>query len=217
MSISGNLRNINDRIRQALERSGRTHDVTVLAATKYADAQRIMEAIESGVGLIGENRVQDAAAKFPGLPPVKKHMIGHLQTNKARQAVEIFDCIQSVDSLKLAKEISRRSKTKMQVMIEVNISGEAQKFGIAPDDAEHFHDSISRLENIDVVGMMAVAPHVPEEKTRPYFRQMKKINDRLKLENLSMGMSEDFEVAIEEGSTMVRLGSAIFKDVVDNQ
>ncbi len=215
MSVDQNIISINERIRGALERSGRTDSVSVLAATKYADIAQIKEAIVSGIRLIGENRVKEALGKFPSLPPVEKHMIGHLQTNKVKLAVKYFDCIQSVDSFRLAKKISRRAGKKMKVMIEINISGDERKFGIAPDDAGNFLDSLITLENIDVVGIMAIAPYDEPEETRSYFRQMKRMNDSLKLAHLSMGMSNDYVIAVEEGSTMVRLGSAIFEDAVD--
>ena len=215
MSIHGNLEKINHRIKEALVKSGRIDEVSIVAATKYADVDQIKEAIKCGISIIGENRVKQAIDKFSRLDPVERHMIGHLQTNKVKLATNYFDCIQSVDSIKLAKEINKRTKKIMPVMIEINISGEEQKFGINPIEAEHFFDKLNGLENLDVIGLMAMAPYINPEETRPYFQKIKRINDNLKLQHLSMGMSNDYEVAVEEGSTMVRLGRVLFNNVDD--
>jgi len=183
--------------------------VSLVVVTKKATIAQTIEAIESGATIIGENRVHEAARKFPHLPPVEKHMIGHLQTNKVKIAVRLFDCIQTVDSLKLANEIDKRTEKLMPVMIQVS-NGEAHKFGIEYSEAAGFYDKLKKLENLKVVGLMAMAPFVEPELTRPFFRKMKKLQDELGLEQLSLGMTNDYEIAIEEGSTMVRIGTRIF-------
>ena len=189
-------------------------DVKLVAVTKTRTVEEIRHAIMSGVTCIGENRVQEAEKKFPFLPKVEKHMIGHLQTNKVKLAVELFDMIQSVDSLKLAEEISKRCETigkVMPVLVEVNIGNEPNKYGIKPEDAGSFVKEISKLKNIDVQGLMCVAPLLAPEETRPYFKKMKQLFGSVgNMKWLSMGMSNDYKTAIEEGSNMVRIGTAIF-------
>jgi PLP dependent protein len=216
MTISNNLQVIKNKIKVALQSSSRTDEITIVAATKYANVDQINELINSGIKVIGENKVKDAIEKFNNLindSNIEKHMIGHLQTNKVRLAVEHFNCIQSVDSIKLAKEINKHAKNQnkiMNIMIQINISGEEQKFGINPDDVETFYEQLLSLKNLKLIGLMAIAPHLKKEKTRLYFKKVKKINEKLKLQHLSMGMSSDFEVAIEQGSTMIRVGSSLF-------
>lgn len=189
-------------------------NVKLVAVTKTRTVEEIKQAIISGITCIGENRVQEANEKFPLLPNVEKHMIGSLQTNKVKLAVELFDMIQSVDSLKLAKEIDKRCKAinkVMPVLVEVNIGDEPNKHGIKLEDAKSFVKEISQLKNIDVQGLMCVAPLVNPEEARPYFKKMKQAFDSINgLKWLSMGMSNDYKIAIEEGSNMVRIGTAIF-------
>jgi len=209
MSIQSNIAEILKRIEEAKVQSGQ--DVTLMAVTKKSTLAQTTEAISAGIRVIGENRVQAAAEKFPHLPPVEKHMIGHLQTNKVKHAVKLFDCIQSVDTLKLAKEIDKRTVSVMPVMIEVNVSGEEQKYGVPPTDVDVFYDKMLKLTNLRVVGLMTMAPYVDKEETRQYFKKLRKINETLGLKYLSMGMSNDFEVAVEEGSNLVRVGTAIFR------
>jgi PLP dependent protein len=216
MTISNNLQKIKEKIKNKLESCSRTDDITIVAATKYANVKQITELLDCGIKVIGENKVKDAIEKFKliqNFEQVEKHMIGHLQTNKVKKVVENFDCIQSVDSIKLAKEIDKHAKNSnkiMQIMIQLNISREPQKFGIKPGDAEDFFNQLLKLKNINVIGLMAIAPNVDKEKTRAYFKEVKKINEKLKLKHLSMGMSSDYTVAIEEGSTMIRVGSSLF-------
>jgi len=203
------LENVRKRINEASE--GRA--VKLVAVTKNLPVDAIKEAMKMGVDCIGENRIQEASEKFPKLPPVEKHMIGHLQTNKVKLAVQLFDCIQSVDSYKIAEEIGKRAYEEgkiMPVLIEVNIGGEESKFGVAPKDLSSFHDKVRGIGNIKVEGLMAMAPHLEPEKTRPYFKEMKELFDRENLKWLSMGMTNDYEIAIQEGSNMVRIGTAIF-------
>ncbi|MBU0980851.1 MAG: YggS family pyridoxal phosphate-dependent enzyme [Nanoarchaeota archaeon] len=213
MPISENIDRIRERIGSSAEMTGRNpSSVRLMAVTKLSTVEQMMEAISCGIDLIGENRVQNAAEKFPSLPAVEKHMIGHLQTNKVGKAVELFDCIQSLDSLKLAKEIDKRAKDigkVMPVFIEVN-PDEESKHGVRLDEVAGFYGKVVKLTNVKVIGLMALAPYVPAEETRPFFKRISSLNKKLGLKELSIGMTNDFEVAIEEGSTLLRLGRAIF-------
>ncbi len=219
MSIAGNLGIIRDRIALAAARSGRcAGDITLIAVTKKMDVPRIREAIDAGVTDIGENYVQEAIEKSDAVGhDVRWHMIGHLQTNKVRQVVPIFDSIQSVDSISLAKEIGKRSSAiekTMQVLIEVNISGEESKFGVQPCDTLALCDAVAGIEGLKLAGLMGMAPFVDDvDAIRRSFSSLKTMWDELPADNrkhLSMGMTSDFEIAIEEGSNMVRIGTAIF-------
>jgi hypothetical protein len=217
------LERIKDSIFKASKKSGRRP--RILFATKYADheAISILADIECDAGsrlIIGENRVQDWERKLAWLrsnrpyviQQIEAHMIGHLQSNKAKKAVELFDCIQSIDSISIAQKVdsfAREAGRVMPVYIEVNISGEQSKFGFEPKDAPSAFQKISQLKNLKVVGLMGMAPHVEPEKARPHFRKLRHLADSLKL-STSMGMSNDYVEAIEEGSDMVRLGSAVF-------
>lgn len=201
-------------ITENLARLGIPSNVKLIVVTKTRTVEEIKEAIDSGVTCIGENRVQEAKEKFPLLPKVEKHMIGSLQTNKVKLAVELFDMIQSVDSFKLAEEIDKRCGAIgkiMPVLIEVNIGDELSKHGIRLENVESFVKEIPQLKNINVQGLMCVAPLVNPEETRPYFKKMKQAFDSVHgLKWLSMGMSNDYKIAIEEGSNMVRIGTLIF-------
>lgn len=217
--IAENLRVIRQRIESAARRSGRdSGEITLVVVTKTRSVDEIREALANGVTDIGENYVQEAEKKFGEIGrAVRWHMIGHLQRNKAKHAVELFDVIQSVDSEQLALELGRRALAAgkiVDVLVEVNISGEQTKFGVEPERALQFVESIANIDGIRVRGLMGMAPIVADaEETRPYFAKLKKIWDQLPDEQrvyLSMGMTQDFEVAIEEGSNMVRIGTAIF-------
>lgn len=222
MSIAQNIALVKKRIAEAAKRAGRDPaEIKLVAATKDVPANLIEEAIKAGITDIGENRVQEAREKFDLLKscPVTWHMIGHLQTNKVKHALEIFSVIQSVDGEELAAEISGRAVNKIDVFIEVNTSGEESKFGIAPKGAAKLAETISGLPNLELKGLMTVGPFTSDEpKIRESFRllagvfnQIKELNlPALKLKYLSMGMSDDFEIAIEEGSNLVRIGRAIF-------
>ncbi|NOZ81294.1 MAG: YggS family pyridoxal phosphate-dependent enzyme [DPANN group archaeon] len=216
MSIAGNIADVRRRIAEACARSGRDPSgVKLISVTKTVEIARIQEALASGITAIGENRLQEAMDKFDRLDlrGIERHFIGNLQTNKVRSAVDYFDVLQSVETLKVAKEIDKRAYAAekiMPVFIEVNIGGEESKHGIEPEKAEGFHRKLLTFRNIRVEGLMTVAPLVPAEETRPHFKEMRRLQERLGVKSLSMGMSNDFEVAIEEGSTMVRLGTAIF-------
>ena len=197
--------------------------VQLVAAAKSRTPEEVREAVEAGVKVIGENYVQEAAAAQAVVGRgVKWHFIGHLQTNKTRRAVEIFDLIETVDSLKLGREIDRRSRELgrvMPVFIEINSGREPQKFGVGPEDAESLIRELALLPNVRVEGLMTMGPETGNpEDSRPYFRLTKDVFDRLKslsipgaaMISLSMGMSHSFRVAVEEGANMVRLGTVIF-------
>jgi hypothetical protein len=222
MSIADNIKTIKTRIEQAAKRAGReASDIKLVAATKDVPVELIKEAIDAGLMDIGENRVQEARSKFDQLKDhsVTWHMIGHLQTNKVKHALEIFSVIQSVDSERLAKDISDKANKKIDVFIEVNTSGEESKFGIAPDKAAAFARHVSGLPKLKLSGLMTIGPLSSDEsKTRQSFRELLKLFKQIKelnlpaveLKYLSMGMSDDYEIAVEEGSNMVRVGRAIF-------
>ncbi len=217
--ISENLRSVRERISTAAGHSGRSgDDITLVAVTKTRCVEEIRESLACGVTDIGENYVQEAEAKFGGIgDQVRWHMIGHLQRNKARHAVEMFSVIQSIDSEELAREIARRAESvgkRMDVLVEVKISEEPGKFGVGAEEAARLVQKISDVSGIRVCGLMGMAPFAADpEKTRPYFSKLKELWDKLPDEQrlyLSMGMTQDFEIAIEEGSNMVRIGTAIF-------
>jgi len=231
--IEKNIAKIKERISSVVSPGGQaTSSVEIVAVTKGREIHQIEEAINSGISNIAENKVQEAIGKFqsPGGNfagrRIKWHMVGHLQTNKARDAVGLFDLIHSVDSLRLAAQIDKEAAkiNKLQeVLIEVKTSPEATKFGFTPEETADALKAIAELKHIKVKGMMTIAPMVgnPEE-ARPYFRSLRQLRDRisdmrlagLDLAILSMGMTDDFQVAIEEGSNMIRLGRAIFEDSV---
>ncbi len=227
--LKARLEAINQRIVAACERAGRrASEVTLVAVTKTVPAARIREAIEAGVRAIGESRVQEAAAKIPELSAlsaerkVEWHLIGHLQSNKARRAVELFDVAHSVDSLKLAERLDRLAAEAgklLPIFIEVNLGGERSKTGVAPDEVLPLCEQVGKLPNLELKGLMAVPPFSDNpEDARPFFRHLRRLRDAARragaagasFNDLSMGMSGDFEVAIEEGATFVRVGSAIF-------
>jgi len=222
MSISENLRIVRSKIDQASKRAGReASSVKLVAATKDVPINLIEEAIKAGITDIGENRIQEAKAKYDTLKqyPVTWHMIGHLQTNKVREAVKMFNVIESVDSEKLAKEISDKSAGQMEVFMEVNTSGEESKFGIDPEAAINLARFISTQPNLKLSGLMTIGPNTGiESDIRKSFKFLVSLKDQIKelnlpgleLKYLSMGMSDDFEIAIEEGSNLVRIGRAIF-------
>ncbi|MFH1408644.1 MAG: YggS family pyridoxal phosphate-dependent enzyme [Nanoarchaeota archaeon] len=182
----------------------------LMAVTKYRSIAEIQEAIAAGVDLIGESRVQEAMGKLGELPSVEKHFIGHLQTNKVKKAVELFDCIQSVDRYGIAKEIDKcaaRMSKVMPVMIEINPC-EEQKGGVSFEDAPAFYNKIVGFRSIKVVGVMGIGPLT--EDPREFFQKMKQLQVKLGVKECSMGMSEDWQTAVEEGSTLVRIGKGVF-------
>ena len=187
----------------------------MVVVTKTIAPSQIEAAFHAGIRHFGENRIQEAEAKLGQLqnlnPRPTWHLVGHLQTNKAKTALELFDIIQSVDSIRLAEVLSRRARRAIPVLLEVNIGGEESKFGLSEGELFEAVEQTSRLPNIEVNGLMTIAPLVADpEEVRPVFRRLRQLRDSLGLEHLSMGMTDDFEVAIEEGATMVRIGRAIF-------
>lgn len=224
--IAERFKQIKERKDAAAVRSGRSPDeVTLMAVTKTHTAAEINEAIAAGAADIGENRVQELLEKYDSVSPVRWHLIGHLQTNKVKNVVGKVVMIHSVDSLKLAREINKRASaagTVMDILIEINSAMEETKSGISSDDLETLVREITaECENIRIRGIMCIPPIAAEpEEARPYFREARELFDRMKTwdlpeerflpDTLSMGMSGDFEVAIEEGSTIVRVGSSIF-------
>lgn len=223
--IAKNLKAVTQRISRSCEKSGRSADaVKLVCVTKEAHLAKIEEVLALGVKDIGENRVQDALVKYKAIGDrAVWHLIGHLQTNKVRDAVGITSLIHSVDSLRLMEAIDKEAKRigKIQdVLIQVNTSGEESKFGISQDEVISFFKEAALYPNISISGLMTMAPEVEDpEEARPCFRKLRELRDELNavrctqyaLRILSMGMTNDFEVAIEEGSSLVRIGRAIFK------
>ena len=218
MDIEVNIKEVRRRIARACERSRRSPDeITLVAVTKGFEVPAIRTAFNSGIRDFGENRVQEAEGKIAQLTDVKPavtwHMVGHLQSNKAKSAVGLFDIIHSVDSVKLAEILNRRVEKPLPVLLEVNVSGEATKGGFSLGEIAAAIKGIKQLPNLKLMGLMTVAPFVIDpEAVRPVFRKLRKLRDSLGLEHLSMGMTDDFEVAVEEGATMLRIGRAIFGD-----
>jgi PLP dependent protein len=230
MSIAENLRLVQERIARAAQRAGRNpREFSLLAVTKTVQPERIREAYDLGVRLFGENRVQEFASKAQVLGDLKDiewHMIGHLQSNKARSAAQLFHAVDSVDSFRLLERLNSVAKQlgkTMPVLIEINIAGEQAKSGVAPNSAE-LDDMLAAAPSCDhlqIRGLMTVPPYNDDaEQSRPFFRRMRALCDeiasrelpKVQMGTLSMGMSHDFEVAVEEGSTCVRIGAAIFGD-----
>jgi PLP dependent protein len=222
VSLTENLDSIQQRIRAACQRAGRdAAAVTLLGVTKGQPPEAVTEAGRLGLAFFGENKIQEAKAKIPLCSgKLRWHFIGHLQSNKCRDAVELFEMIESVDSLYVAQEISKRaeqaSKT-MPILLEVNLAGEASKFGYSPDKLQAELAQINALPRLEIHGLMTVPPWTSNaENVRPVFRQLRELKERAEQElgaplpHLSMGMSGDFEVAIEEGATIVRVGTALF-------
>lgn len=226
MSIADNVARVRERIAAACERASRSdHDVRLMAVSKTHPAKAIREAFAAGVTLFGENRVQEFGEKHAELEDIRAefHLIGHLQSNKAAKAAELFGAVDSVDSWKLAERLNSAAEKlgkALSVLLEVNVGGEAAKSGFAPDskDLPTLLARAADLPHLQVRGLMAIPPHTEDPNgARPYFQTLRALRDRLakdfpqvSLSELSMGMSHDYEIAIEEGSTCVRVGTAIF-------
>jgi PLP dependent protein len=214
--VRSNLEIVRQRIIRACWRANRSPDeITLIAVTKTVAIETIKEVFNLGIRDFGENRVQEAEIKepfFAGLQPRPTfHMIGHLQSNKVKTALGLFDMFHSVDSLKLAETINRQADRSIPVLLEVNVAGEASKSGFSVEELASAMTAISGLPKIEVKGLMTVAPASDDPETiRPVFRKLRELRDSYKLEHLSMGMTDDFEAAIEEGATLIRLGRAIF-------
>jgi pyridoxal phosphate enzyme (YggS family) len=227
MSIPENIASIRDRIAAAACRAGRQpEDIALMAVSKTFPAERIREAYDAGLRMFGENRVQEFAGKANALRDLHSaewHLIGHLQTNKATKAVELFAAVDSVDSFRLAQKLNASAQQlgkKLKVLIEINVGGEAAKSGVAPEslELEELLSAAPELEHLEFRGLMTIPPFNDDpQEVRPYFRKLRDLRDQItrrlpgfNMCELSMGMSHDFEVAIEEGSTCVRVGTAIF-------
>ena len=219
MGIKENLEAVEERIRAACEKAGRSRDeVRLVAVSKRKPAEAVIEAAAAGQILFGENRVQEAQNKIPLCPNhLHWHLIGHLQSNKARLAAGLFRMIHSVDSAKLLRALDEYAAAPLPVLIQVNVSGEGSKSGCAPEEAAGLIEAANACSQVEVHGLMTIPPFTPDpEKARTHFSSLRNLRDELQeatgtpLPELSMGMSSDFEIAIEEGSTLVRVGSDIF-------
>lgn len=222
MDLEINVRTVRQRIEAACARAGREPaSVTLVAVTKGQPPEVVCAAAEAGLSLFGENKVQEAKAKIPLCPSrLRWHMVGHLQTNKCREAAALFEMVQSVDSLRVAEELNKRAEQaarRMPILLEVNAVGEASKFGCPPEQLLAELGHINALTRLEIQGLMTVPPWTLDpENVRPVFRQMRELKEYCEqllgapLPHLSMGMTGDFEVAIEEGATMVRIGTALF-------
>lgn len=226
-----NLANIRERIERAARHVGREpKEITLVAVTKNVDIKKLKEACAAGVYTFGENYVQEAKGKIHKIVSNKEkirwHFIGHLQKNKAKEAVELFDMIETVDSIGLAKELNKRAKKKIDILIQVSLAKEATKNGVTEREALHLARGIAEFENLSLKGLMTIPPFLENpEMVRPYFTELRRLAEKIRRENipgvimkeLSMGMSNDFEIAIEEGATIVRVGTAIFGERPKNK
>lgn len=228
--ITENLARLRDDFAQACRSAGRNpKEITLVGVTKFIDLALIQEAINAGLTDVAENRVQEAEKKFPQIlennPKIRRHLIGHLQSNKAKDAIAVCDLIQSVDSIKLAQEIEKqavKSNKTVDILLQFNTAQEPQKFGASSDDAMPLVEAVSRLSRVRVKGLMAMAPYTDDQgMIRRAFAGLRGIkelviknfagNPNIEMAYLSMGMSSDYKIAIEEGSNMLRVGSALFK------
>jgi hypothetical protein len=223
MTLSENLSRIQERIAAAASKSGRSPgDVTLVAVSKTRTAKEVEAAIRAGVSVLGENRVQEAEGKRASVSlPAQWHLVGHLQRNKVGTALGLFDLIHSVDSVRLAREIGKQAGEGkvVRALVQVNVSGEVSKFGFSPDETPDRVAEIGSVEGLEVEGLMTIGAHESDpEKVRPGFEKLRAISERVsavrqdgvRMKHLSMGMSGDFEVAIEAGATLVRVGTALF-------
>lgn len=227
--IKDNISQIQTHVAQICQRLGRNPDeITLIGVTKLAPVEKIIESLQAGIRHVGENKVQEGQAKYPALKscgfPVTRHMIGHLQSNKVKHALEAFDIIESVDSLKLAQEIEKQAARRNQVadiLFQVNTAAEEQKYGSTKEEALAVIEEISKLEHVRILGLMVIAPYTEDKGiVRNCFKDLRVIRDQVKekfknhervqMNYLSMGMSDDYEIALEEGSNMIRIGRAIY-------
>jgi hypothetical protein len=222
MDIAENLEHVRKQIAQAAAKAGRTAgEIELVAITKTHPAEKVREAVEAGQTLFGESRVQEARVKIPELPSnLVWHFVGHLQKNKIRHALPLFELFHSVDSLALAQEMDRIAADegmRPRVLLEVNVAGEGSKFGFAPDELHEQIEALLALQRLSILGLMTIPPLADKaEASRTYFVRLRELRDRLQAEfhvdlpQLSMGMTQDFPIAVEEGATLVRVGTAIF-------
>src|SRR5215831_7873503 len=222
VSIAENLERVREQIARATAKSGRSpDDIELVAITKTHPAEKVREAIEAGQTLFGESRVQEARAKIPELPSsVRWHFVGHLQKNKIRHALPLFEMIHSADSLSLAQEMNRIAEEEgmhPRVLLEINLVREGSKFGFAPNRLREQMEELLALPRLSILGLMCIPPIAEDaQASRKYFVQLRELRDRLQTEflvdlaQLSMGMTQDYAIAVEEGATLVRVGTAIF-------
>lgn len=229
MAIAENIEKIRGQIAHACEKVDRGPDaIQLVAVTKTVGVPAILEALDAGIEIIGENRVQEAWDKYEAIGDrARWHMIGHLQRNKVKRVLEFAEMIQSVDSLRLAKEVQKQAQKldrSVDVLLEVNTSGEETKYGFSPDNTVAAIEQIAELPNLNIKGLMTIGAFLPDpEDVRPCFRRLHALRDEVRqraiagvdMEVLSMGMTDDFEVAVEEGATMVRIGRSIFGERPD--
>lgn len=222
-SITANIQEVVQQVRiSALKANRNPSDIQIVTVTKTVPVEKIREAVDAGMTILGENRVQELVDKHPQVNGVDWHLIGHLQTNKVKYIIDKISLLHSLDSIGLAEELDKRMKAAgrvLDVLVQVNVADESTKFGIKPGDTIDFIDSLRKLPGIKVKGLMTVGPYVTDfEEVRPVFRQLRELADKVKtmdfpgveMVHLSMGMSNDYTVAIEEGATLIRLGSVIF-------
>jgi pyridoxal phosphate enzyme (YggS family) len=221
-SIAENLERVREQIAQAAAKAGRSvDDIELIAISKTHEAAKVREAVDAGQTLFGESKVQEARAKIPDLPSnLRWHFVGHLQTNKIRHALPLFELIHSIDSLPLAEDINRVAEEEglhPRALLEVNVAGEGSKFGFAPEKLRAEMESLLALSRLSILGLMCIPPIAEEaESSRKYFVRLRELRDafqtdfRVDLAQLSMGMTQDYAVAVEEGATLVRVGTAIF-------
>lgn len=220
MQIAENLKQVDENIAAAAARTGRDPaDVTLVVVTKTRTPDEIRTAVEAGVSVFGENRIQEAAEKIPELAdlPVSWHMVGHLQRNKVKKALELFEVIQSLDSLRLAAEVDKRASAPVPCLLEVNTSGEKSKFGVTLAEVGAIVNELGQYSNVELRGLMTVGPLTPDEdRIRRAFAELAGLFDEVKanagpgFRELSMGMTDDYGIAIEEGATIIRVGRAVF-------
>lgn len=222
MDIPARVAEVRDRMRRACARAGRSADsVRLIAVSKTRSAEEIMRAVQAGILDLGENRVQEAEAKQPRIDaPVKWHLVGHLQKNKARKAVELFDYVHSIDDVELGRRLDRLGEETGKCplsLVQVDLAGEETKHGIPGSDLFAVLEALGELKNLQIEGLMVLPPYLEQsDEVRPYFEKLRELSDQarrrglLRGAELSMGMSHDFEVAIEEGATMIRVGTALF-------
>lgn len=220
VTVLENFQEINQKMRQACERSGRNiADVSVIAVTKYVSVERTKEALKAGITQLGENRLEGLLDKYSNIKEEATwHFIGSLQSRKVKEVIDFVDFIHSLDRKSLAKEINKRANRKVPCFVQVNVSGETSKHGLNPEDVESFIEQLKHYENVEVVGLMTMAPNIEDEAVlRETFQQLRKLKEKIEAKKqthapchyLSMGMSNDYELAIEEGATHIRVGSAL--------
>jgi hypothetical protein len=224
LSVAENLERVRARLRAAAARAGRANEITLVAVTKGVPPERIAEAYRAGLRHFGENRVQEFDDKRPqlALPEAVWHMVGHIQTNKARRAGELFDRVDSLDSLRVAEKLAAAARERgrvLPVLIQVHLGNEETKHGMPPGQVAALVEQVAALEGLAVEGLMTIPPYLePAEQVRPYFRRLRELAEEIDrrrlprgaMKELSMGMSHDFEIAVAEGATQVRLGTALF-------